>query len=495
MRNRVKYLGLWMLLIPSMSLLYSSSLEKTSSWQIQKQENVEASHLVGALTLKEAQSYLLAHHPQLLAQKASEESARQVYLQAWSAWLPSVSASASYADDSLPGHYTTGVGLNQTLFENSSYWNVRLKKIDWAIAKANFAALKNDLLYELRLSYYGLIVTRQEVQAAQENVDLLQASYEREKSRFELGDTTSFQMNQSKVALSSALADLYAARALHKKAYQRLYVAMGMEPSCLEQKIELKESEIPVDSIGLIRDLLVDLENEQNSIGTNGFLMSADKHPSLFSDKLRLQYVNLALADAPAIRIAKADVDKNRMTIQSRYGEYLPSLSANASYNNGYSRGQSGPFDGKYDAAASVSLQWTLVDGLARERKLAQSKWDRLAGDEKLRQLVHRTKQGVLGDFYEIEQALQTYVASKMSVQLAEDAMKQADHQRTWGVISPLEYREAASLLTRSRKDFAKSGYQLMQAYYQLIRTTGQDVASDYVQIEEVMSEIKESGK
>jgi outer membrane protein TolC len=156
------------------------------------------------------------------------------------------------------------------------------------------------------------------------------------------------------------------------------------------------------------------------------------------------------------------------------------------------SRSNNNPFEGRYSASVGVSLKWTLFDGLARERRLSQSRWDKLAVEEDHRQISYLTKQNVLNSFYELEQGCQTYIASKLGVKLAQEAMEQASHQRTWGVISPLEYREAASLLTKSKRDFAKSSYELMMAYYRLVYNTGEDVASDYVEIEKTLQQAQD---
>jgi outer membrane protein TolC len=443
------------------------------------------------LSLKTAQEYLLSNHPRFLAVLASEESAHQLYLQAWSAWLPSVNATANFKDDQLPGYYASGLGFSQTLFDNSSYWAVRLKKIDWAIAKAQVANLKNDLLYELRASYYGLIVGTQELKAAEENVQLLQASFQREKDRFELGDTTSFHLNQSKVALSNSLADLYASRSGLKKAHQRLLLALGIEPSQIASSLCLTESEIPVHSMALVQDQLQKLEGGQmDEVFSEKELWQQSS--SLFSEATRQYYIELALKKSPQVRTSEAKVDRAAMTSKSRLGEYLPSLSASASYDNMGSRSNNNPFEGRYSASVGVSLKWTLFDGLARERRLSQSRWDKLAVEEDHRQISYLTKQNVLNSFYELEQGCQTYIASKLGVKLAQEAMEQASHQRTWGVISPLEYREAASLLTKSKRDFAKSSYELMMAYYRLVYNTGEDVASDYVEIEKTLQQAQD---
>lgn len=443
-----------------------------------------------ALSLEKAQDYLMQHHPKLLSILASEESSHQVYLQAWSAWLPSVSASASYLDNQAPGKYSSGIGVSQTLFDNSSYWNVRLRKIDWAMAKAQVASLKNDLLYELRATYYGLIVTMQEVKAAEENVELLQASYQREKERFEIGDVTSFQMNQSKVALSNSLTDLYAARSNLKKAYQSLFVALGLFPSQEPTRLSLSEAEIPVHHISLVKDLLESLEAHQLEAGLSEKSIWQANH-TLFSLQTRQRYIDRALEKSPQVVIGVAKVDRSKLSAKSKLGEYLPSVSASLAYSNALDRSTNNPFEGRYDSTVGVSLQWTLLDGFARERRLSQAKWNKISDEEGYRQLTHQTKQNVLSSFYELEEACQTYVASSLGVKLAQEAMEQASHQRTWGVISPLEYREAAALLTKSKRDFAKSSYQLIMAYYKLVYNTGEDVAGDYVEIDEAIDHAK----
>lgn len=456
-----------LLSMQSVQLFASESMKKES----------EVLHF-NFLTLKEAENYLLKNHPEMLSQLAKEESAHQVYLQAWSLWMPSIQVSGGYSSTVGGDFCSSGLGVSQTLFENSTFWDIKLKKIDWIIAKARVSNLKNDLFYKLRLKYYELIVAAQDVKAAEEKVDLLQASYEREKKRSELGETTSFQMNQSRVALSGALAELYQMRSIHKKAFQSLYVALGLSPSIKALSLTLAEETIPVHSIALIRDLLPELEKNQSQINIGEKNLSADNQSSFFSEAIRLKYVDRALLKSPLLEISKALVEKRNIESRAHYGQYLPSVSAAAGYN------KTGGFDNEYSASVAISLNWTIFDGFGRERRISQAQFDKIASDHELVQVMHQTKQSILGSFYELEEALQTYVASKLSVKLAEEAMQQASCQREWGVISPFEYREATSLLTNARRDFSRSSMDLIRAYYLLVYNTGEDVSDDYRKIE-----------
>lgn len=438
--------------------------------------------------LKELEAKMLAVHPQYLASHAGERSAYELYLQAWSGWLPDIKASASYHDDKLKGHYEAGIMLTQTIFHSSKWMAVYLKKTDWALANAKLAQVKADLLYELRLGYYKLVVACEEVSVAKETIDFLTASYQREKLRFDLGEVTSFGLSQSRVALTSALADLYQAQANYKKAAHRLSNAVGVSLDQLDLGRIFASAKLPYERIDLIKNQLDKLKISQadqlmalakDSLGESE---DASLRHKLFKQEIMQSYEELALQYSPIIRQSLLTLSKASYQLRSKQLDYLPSVTAAASYDNSFNRGKGTPFNSRYDSSIALSLFWNVFDGFAKEHQVAQAGFEKAGANELLLEHRRLTRHLIHDGFCDLEQALLTHVASEQSAQLATVAMEQALEQLDLGAISSLEYREASALLARAKKDALRSCYTLLQAYFRLVRDCGQDIVDDYIQ-------------
>jgi len=68
---------------------------------------------------------------------------------------------------------------------------------------------KNDLLLFVRNYYYSVVLEEAAIQIQKEHIQYLTTALELEQRQFEIGNSTSLEVNQSKVALANAISDFY----------------------------------------------------------------------------------------------------------------------------------------------------------------------------------------------------------------------------------------------------------------------------------------------
>ena len=120
-----------------------------------------------------------------------------------------------------------------------------------------------------------------------------------------------------------------------------------------------------------------------------------------------------------------------------------------------------------------VSFDWLLYDSCGRSYRIRNARELLRVAQENCRLEAQVTKFDVSNTFYDLEQALYTYLSSNQGVDLAQESVAFAQESRDLGEISPIEYRESVGNLTRARLDFNRSQFALLRSYYNLYKVSG----------------------
>lgn len=442
------------------------------------------------LTLDQALSQAMEKNEQLLSLKEQKEAGRQRRLQAYSSWMPTatLSGQATRMQEAAfqGGHEqkTVSLNLSQAVLSSDLYYGVKSSRHALDSLEYELAEFSNELIFAIRQAYYKIILAQEDVKVQQENINVLSDALRREEHEFELGDSTIFDVNQSKVSVSNALSGLYEAEKTLKVARNALVRLLGRE-SQYDKDLELSEEEIPILSIqdlsGKLSQLgMVEREGENEAVITEE-LFSKKYAPqklgvSIYSEEEIQHWEGIALARRPKIKKMVAVNMSAEEYLNQKKGEYLPVVSASASYDKVYPSSTSVPQ--LYENwALGVQVSWDLFDGLGRERRINEARALNSSAHFDMVNVIEDAKVEVRDAIYEIEEALLSYYAAHEGVLLADEAIDQAKARRDLGVITPLEYRDVVASRTKAKQIFIQASYRLLTSYYSLRYATGVDVS------------------
>lgn len=443
------------------------------------------------LALDQAVSHALEKNESLLSLQEQKEAGRQRRLQAYSSWLPAATLSGQakrMQEAAFQGgneQKTASLTISQAVLSSDLYYGCKGSQHALDSLEYEVAELSNELIFAVRKAYYNIILAQEDVKVQQENIDVLSDALRREEHELELGDSTIFDVNQSKVSVANALSGLYKAEKTLGVARNALVRILGGK-SQRNNDLQLSEDEIPILSIQDLSGKLTQLGMLEND-SENGALIVEELFAkqkqipqrlgvSIYSEEEILHWENIALAKRPKIKkMVAVDMSAGEYLNQKK-GEYLPEVSASASYDKVY---PSSTLASKLyeNWALGVQVSWNLFDGLGRERRINEARALRSSTQLDMTSTIEDAKVEVRDAIYDIEEALLSYYAAHGGVLLADEAIEQAKARRDLGVITPLEYRDVVASRTQAKQIFIQASYRLLTSYYSLRFATGIDVS------------------
>ncbi len=191
--------------------------------------------------------------------------ARAGKLEALSAWFPQVQyISRGYQTERRqPGTNANSAFLSQfnttqQILSTTKYYDVKISGLHVELMQRLLDAVMIDVLYDVRATYYQVILDQETVGTAVENVELFTSLAERAEADWRIGTSILLNFNQAKVAVANATATYYQAVKQLKLDNDVLVRVLGYDPGSVE--IGLAESEIPVAAIPDIGEKLARAE-------------------------------------------------------------------------------------------------------------------------------------------------------------------------------------------------------------------------------------------
>lgn len=430
------------------------------------------------LTLKKAEALVIEQNRDLqsLIQSVREGGYRN--LRQMSRYYPRLNLSSRGRRVSGKMDYTGTLRLSQEIISTDIFYDIKSSALDLQNLRLKFGNLKNSLLFDLRLAYYKVLLSNEQVKVSEDNIDLLSQSVAREEQRYKLEESTLYDLEQVKVALSNAFITYYRALNEYKKSLNSLVNILGFNVEDVSTFF-LEEDRISVLSIVELKeklDFLRDNSDKQLEVGLeqqeSKKLTSIKKmqaRSSIFTPKELSYWENVALDRRPDVQIKRHYVELADMDVRRKQGRYVPDVKAFVDYTRGFTA-RSNTWGG------GVSLDWSIFDALGREYRIRESRHARSAEEIELDKLQEQVKVEVRDRIYNMEEALLSYLAAEEGVLLAEHAHDLAKSRRDLGAITTLEYRDAVAALNVARQGFNVSAYKLLTSYYALRKAVGMDV-------------------
>lgn len=436
------------------------------------------------LTLEDAEERAIANNRFLSSARERIELGRYGRNEAVGGYLPQLNLSGeARKTGSLAGAgdldtYSSTVGVTQSLLDAQAYQNIRVKQHDLDLLRLDYSRDLNALLFDVRTAYYRVVLCQEAVEVELQNLALLEEALDREERKLSLGESTAFSVNQSKVVFANALSRYYDALKRHKIDQDLLADLLGMDPNDASSLvIDLKA--IPVLAVDFLRTKIqeIDTQDDQDFISRYRHLQKHSYTPIFDENEVR-EWEEIATQNRPEVRRQARAVQLSVQKVSKARSEWIPRVDAFGDFTNrssgGINIGGSNSFWNW-----GVRLSWRFFDGLARENRIWAAQSGRKIDSILYDQAVNTAKIAVRDRFFEIEESLLSYLAARQSVEVAKDAIDQAKKRRDLGVITALEYRDVTIALTQARQTFNNASFDLLIAYYGLLRDAGLDVMDE----------------
>lgn len=426
------------------------------------------------LTEWEAIERALTHNYDLQAQRAVEGEADARRREAWSRWWPSVVMSGetrrtpAVSPTRQPvDTWSAQLGAKQLLFAVDAIYDVMGNRAASEAALYELRAFIHDLVFEVRQAYYNLALAEQEVELQQEVVQLLRAVWESDRDRQEEGTVTGFAVRESQVAAANAMTELFSLRKQMADRQRDLGVLIGMDLCEVERLCVLPD--MPLEALPLIQTKLAVMGDREDPL--------ALYQPALFTSGEQEGWLCLMLENRPLLKQGEASVRAAESAVGRERGAYLPRLEAYATHTWRSDNTFGSQFFGGQTEfwETGLSFSWDLFDGFGRAARVRAARAARDQTIAAYEKTIQDATLSLRARFSELEQTLYSLRASEMAADVSDESVELATARREMGAITPLEFRDAVNNRLRTRQDLLQARFNLLTAYYALLRDVGLD--------------------
>jgi outer membrane protein TolC len=320
----------------------------------------------------------------------------------------------------------------QSVFDFSAIRRFQASKVGIAASKSDLEASSEQVAAQVARAYLGAVKGDTDVETAQANVTLSQATLTQAENQKAAGTGTGIEITRAKVQLANDQQRLVAARNARRAAHLQLLRAMGMR---LDTDLELtdKLQYVPVDAVTL--------------------------------ETARAQ----AFKDRPDYQAQQQKESNARLSASATTLERLPTLAASANY------GSIGP--GLNNAiptyAYGISVRVPVFDGGRRDARRVESDSEYRAEKVRTTDLKEQIELDVRLALDSLASAAEEVQVAKDGLELSESELTQARRRYEGGVANSLEVTDAQTRLERARDNQTDALYNYNLARVDLAQAMG----------------------
>jgi outer membrane protein len=195
-------------------------------------------------TLAEAMASAYETNPQLLSGRANLRAQDEAVAQARGGLRPDVRANLEYGLDYNDARQVTSetqdpfsatLSASQPLYDGGVTYNaVRGRIADVSAARAQLAALEQQVLFDAVTAYVDVLRDQQVVSFARNNVRVITEQLRATRDRFEVGEVTRTDVSQAEARLAEANANLASVLGALETSRQNYREVVGAEPLSLD---------------------------------------------------------------------------------------------------------------------------------------------------------------------------------------------------------------------------------------------------------------------
>ncbi len=318
---------------------------------------------------------------------------------------------------------------------------VRSSKLVREAALLDLQAVINDALLQVRMAFYRVLLTREQIKVQESNLELLQQQLKTATDRFQAGTVSSFEQLRAEVAMANAQVPLITARNEHRLAIETLRQALGFT------------SNTP-DAMRKVPDF----------VGTLDFTPATFDLQTAF-DSARVHRPDLE-------RIARL-TEAGEETVKTVRSAYYPNVSAFGGWS--LRKGGTNAFrDSDNGWLLGVQSQWAIFDGRATAGRVTQARSRLEQTKLSLTEARLAAEVEVRRAFSEWQQASELAEVSARVIQQATEAVRLANARYTAGSGTQLDVLAAQVELTTARTNQIQAYYGYNVAVASLRRAMGQ---------------------
>jgi outer membrane protein TolC len=327
--------------------------------------------------------------------------------------------------------YSTDVTASQTIFD---FWKTRtqvnIQKIYADSAKSDLSNTEEQVILNVKQSYYAVLKAKRNLVVAGETVTQFQQHLEQAKAFYEVGTKPKFDVTKAEVDLGNAQLNLISARNSLKIATVILNNAIGV-PEAPEYQIE--------DNLSF----------------------------SQYSISLK-EAVDRAYENRPELRSILLKKKATEESVSLAKKGYFPVLNGNASYSWA---GHSFPEGDGWSAGVALSIP--IFSGFSTKHQISEAKANLLvltANEETLRQGVLLDVQQSLLNLAEAEERI---TVAELTVKQAQENSDIANGRYKAGVGNPIEVTDADVALSNAKTAHTQALYDYKVARASLEKAMG----------------------
>ena len=400
-------------------------------------------------TLERCIDHAVENNITIKQQQLNVEQHQNSYEQTRLGVLPSVNAglSQSYSFGQSTGgdninvnnnsSSTSGyISANVTLFNGLSKYNrIKASKLDYEAAVQNLEQAKNNIALNITSAYLDVLLNKELLATAQEQLQLTQEQIEINRQQVEAGKLAAGKLLETE-----------------SQAAQEELDVTNRENSLWISKITLQQLlELPI---------------------TDGFDIAV---PDIDFDQVAATLLSVdtvyerAVEERPEIKSRELAVASADRQIAVARAQQYPSLSANAGYSNSYYKmsGMENPslsdqLDVHGSKSIGLSLSIPIFNGWQARTSVKNSKLQYQNTQLELQQAKNTLLKEIQQVYVNAQAALKRYESSQKAVGSADESFRYVKEKFDLGIVTPLEYNESKNRLTQAQSTFIQAKYEYL---------------------------------
>ncbi|MFZ5587954.1 MAG: TolC family protein [Thermodesulfobacteriota bacterium] len=404
------------------------------------------------LNLEQILALAIERNPGLAQSDQSVKAAEARVTQAFSGYLPQLSAKSAYnrnwyesasfaaasgGTSNEYDYYQQVLSLSQYVYDfGATTGTVDQSRHNLTAARQQRFTTMAQLIQSVTKAYYDVLLKADLVQVNQESLRVQDAHLEQARALFEAGLRPKIDVTKGEVDRAKSRLNLITAR------YNLLTSRLTLEqqlggppaPGAYELAPEERQPKRPFDPLGLVDQ----------------------------AKKARPE-----LADAVA-QIKAADA-----SITAAQGNYFPSLNLGGSYT-----WQNVEFPLLESWQAGATLNWALFSGMKTQGQVNEARANLLKAKALMRERELQVSKDVAEAYLKVNEALESIDTSREGLRQAEENMELAEGRYRSGAGDAIEYSDAELTLTQARSLLLQAIYSYWQSVADLDFAVGQGLAN-----------------
>lgn len=420
-----------------------------ASLQKEEYQSEVANEQVGQIvTVDDCVKIALANHPSIVSAKSSAEIYKTKIAQAWSAYFPRIGVGAEYSRNDMlvtsmsPPTQRYNMFYLPTVSANMKLFDFGKTKAEADIAKKTYEASEdnvqksiNDVIFNVKKSYYNLLYAMQQEKVMSDSVHDFQVHLEQANAFYRIGTKAKIDVLTAEYNLGKAKLDLIKSKNSVKLAYANVNNAIGQpefENYAIDENLETRTYDVALNDM-----------------------------------------LNKAFETRPEYLAAKKKADASNLLIKASKRAFLPDLNAFASFQYG---GRNPGKDTGYQFGGNLS--YSNFNGLLLKKQVDEAK----ATAKRDVADLENTRQSV---YLEVKQAYIDLQNAKDSIPVSQLAMMQAKEQYDLasgrykvGLGDAVELKDAENTYRKAQLEYYSNLMNYNIAAANLERVTGAPITA-----------------